>query len=450
MGDFMTYELSPQSAFTASLFHGNLPGGWSLSSIGRILKVVEYGLNEPVDASGDTPIVGMRDLFRGAVNLQNLSTVNSRGKDWSSLKLHRGDILLNRTNSPDLVGKVGIVREDSDAVFASYLVRLQVDHLRAYPEYVAYWLNSDIAQRALKRLSTRGVSQANINPTEFQKHCPIPLPPIEEQKKIAAILRTWDEATEKFMAAHGAKLKRHRVLTTMLVFGCRQVRDFPTTTEVIPYRWFSLPASWTCPRISELAKEISERNVRLERFEVLSCSKHDGFVRSLDYFKKQIFSNDLANYKKIWRGDFGFPSNHIEEGSIGLQNLVDIGVVSPIYTVFRMNPGKVNTEYAFAVLKTELYRHIFEATTSSSVDRRGSLRWSEFSRLPFPLPPVEEQQAIADVLRTSRAELDALSEEIRAVGRQKRGLMQKLLTGEWRVRVDSTAESHTTQEISHG
>ena len=117
------------------------------------------------------------------------------------------------------------------------------------------------------------------------------------------------------------------------------------------HRWFNLPASWTCLSIGQLAKEVTERNAGSGPVEVLSCSKHDGFVRSLDYFKKQVFSSDLANYKKIWCGDFGFPSNHIEEGSIGLQNMVDVGVVSPIYTVFRMNPRKVNNEYAFAVLK---------------------------------------------------------------------------------------------------
>ena len=100
----------------------------------------------------------------------------------------------------------------------------------------------------------------------------------------------------------------------------------------------------------------------------------------------------------------------------------------------------MNSEYAFAVLKTDLYRHIFEVSTSASVDRRGSLRWSEFSRLPFPVPPLEEQEAIADVLRTSRRELDAITDEIEAVSRQKRGLMQKLLTGEWRVNTTEATE----------
>ena len=265
----------------------------------------------------------------------------------------------------------------------------------------------------------------------------VELPSLKEQCKIAEILRTWDEAIERLEALRAAKLHRHRALTHLLVFGTRQLERFRTTDAVTTHRWFTLPASWGSKAIGTLAREISERNIDAEPHEVLSCSKYDGFVRSLEYFKKQVFSADLSGYKIIWRGDFGFPSNHVEEGSIGLQNLTDIGVVSPIYTVFRFPPKKVDTNYAYAVLKTGLYRHIFEVNTSASVDRRGSLRWSEFSKLPFPVPPLAEQKAIAEVLRTAQSELDAINAEIEALTCQKRGLMQKMLTGEWRVKVEA-------------
>ena len=116
-----------------------------------------------------------------------------------------------------------------------------------------------------------------------------------------------------------------------------------------------------------------------------------------------------------------------------MQNVTDVGLVSRIYTVFRFTTDKIDTDYSFAVLKTSLYRHIFQVSTSASVDRRGSLRWRDFSKLPFPLPSLDEQNAIADTLRTARDELGALKTGIEALTHQKRGLMQKLLTGEWRV-----------------
>ena len=263
----------------------------------------------------------------------------------------------------------------------------------------------------------------------------IALPPLPEQRRIAEILRTWDEAIEELEALRAAKDRRCDALTYSMVFGARQFLDFVGQGRARMHRWFDLPSSWDCKPVGEIAAEMSERNGDGEH-EVLSCSKYDGFVRSLEYFKKQVFSSDLSGYKVIRRGEFGFPSNHVEEGSIGLQNLVDTGLVSPIYTVFRFDPEVVDNEYAFAVLKTSSYRHIFEVSTSSSVDRRGSLRWSEFSKIPFPLPPLEEQRAIMAVIRAARADVQATMREITALQRQKRGLMQKLLTGEWRVSVD--------------
>lgn len=312
---------------------------------------------------------------------------------------------------------------------------LAVDEIEPHclPDYLFEVLQS--LKSRLERSATHGGVFTNLT-TEILRDFTFLLPPLPEQRKIAAILRTWDEALEKLAALRAAKQKRHSALTHALVFGQRQLAPFRHAGDWNKQRWFSLPASWPCKKIGALAEEVSERADTTASNEVLSCSKHDGFVRSLEYFKKQVFSADLSGYKKIWRNDFGFPSNHVEEGSIGLQNLVEVGLVSPIYTVFRFEPTRVDPRYAFAVLKTETYRHIFEVSTSASVDRRGSLRWREFALLPFPVPPLAEQEAIAEVIETSRTEVALVDAEIDALTRQKRGLMQKLLTGAWRVRTE--------------
>jgi type I restriction enzyme S subunit len=352
----------------------------------------------------------------------------------SEFVLTPDDMLVAMTEqAPGLLGSTLFVPDDRIYLHNQRLglIRLK-DESRLCKNYLHYFFSLPAIRRQISAEST-GTKVKHTSPDRLYGIRLSP-PPLPEQRKIAEILRTWDAAIQKLEALRAAKERRHRALTHSLVFGTRQLDRFRTTDEVAAHRWFTLPANWGVKPIGKLAREISERNGDAEQHEVLSCSKYDGFVRSLEYFKKQVFSADLSGYKKIWRGDFGFPSNHVEEGSIGLQNLIDVGVVSPIYTIFRFDPGKVDGDYAFAVLKTGLYRHIFEVSTSASVDRRGSLRWSEFSKLPFPVPSLAEQKAIAEVLRTAKAELDALNTEIEALTRQKRGLMQKLLTGEWRVK----------------
>jgi type I restriction enzyme S subunit len=406
----------------------------------RVCTVITKGTTPPsseIASEGQVPFLRVNNLTIGGARgtRGDLIFVSRKAheKSLARSKVYPGDTLMNIVGPP--LGKITKV----DRTYSEYNINQAIliyrpDSSKVDDDYLYYYLSHSETQKWFDLRAKKTSGQKNLT-IEICKQLPVALPDLDEQRRIAALLRTWDETIEKLEALRAAKQKRHRTLTHSLVFGTRQLKGFLSASEANDYRWFSLPSSWCVEPVGKLAHEISERSAEADAHEVLSCSKHDGFVRSLEYFKKQVFSSDLTGYKKIWRGDFGFPSNHVEEGSIGLQNLVDVGVVSPIYTVFRFNPERVNVDYAFAVLKTELYRHIFEVNTSASVDRRGSLRWSEFSKLPFPLPPLAEQVAVAEVLRTAKAELDGLAYEIKLLNQQKCGLMQKLLTGEWRVNV---------------
>lgn len=408
--------------------------GWHLLSVEQICERVSVGIVVQPAQYYVEDGNGIR-AFRSA----NISENRILNEKWVYISpdghaanaksaLRTGDVLVVRSGAP---GTACVVTPEFDGANCIDIVFARPDQNWVLPEYLAEYTNSAVGKRHVLG-NKGGLALQHFNVGAY-KAMSVLLPPIPEQRKITEILRTWDEAIEKLEALRAAKTTRLTALTQRLVFGKGRLSGHTNGADTVAYRWFMLPADWKCEPINAIAEEVSERHLGDAPIEVLSCSKYDGFVRSLDYFKKQVFSSDLDGYKKIWRNDFGFPSNHVEEGSIGLQDIVDVGLVSPIYTVFRFDPTKIIPEYAFAVLKTAIYRHIFEVSTSASVDRRGSLRWSEFSKLPFPLPSKAEQVAIMEVLRTGRAEIAALTQQIQAVTDQKRGLMQKLLTGEWRV-----------------
>ncbi|ANL71099.1 type 1 restriction-modification system protein HsdS [Rhizobium phaseoli] len=413
---------------------GVLPASWDVVSLEDVTDAnapIRYGVVQiGPDTPGGVPIIPIKHIQRVAdVPLHRASLEIE--KRYAGSRVRGGDVLLSVKGT---VGAVGVVPDGFEGNIAREIARLRPKS-SCDADFLALQLEAGHTQR---RIESKIVGSTRL---EFSIHAvrdfPIALPQsVGEQREIAAVLRTWDDAIAKLELLYEAKEHQHRALTHLMVFGKRQFGRFRAADEMTPHRWFTLPSCWDCKPIGELANEISERNADGRAYEVLSCSKYEGFVRSLEYFKKQVFSADLSGYKKIWRGDFGFPSNHVEEGSIGLQNITDVGVVSPIYTVFRFASDTVNADYAFAVLKTGLYRHIFEVSTSASVDRRGSLRWNEFSKLPFPVPSLAEQTAIAEVLQTAQAELDILTTEINLLIGQKRGLMQKLLTGAWRVNLE--------------
>ncbi|BCN99252.1 restriction endonuclease subunit S [Escherichia coli] len=261
-------------------------------------------------------------------------------------------------------------------------------------------------------------------------------PPVAEQKKMAQILSTWDKAisvTEKLLTN---SQQQKKALMQQLLTGKKRLGLPAGSYEFKITRYGSIPKDWDYPAIKEICTQVSEKNSAAVDHPVLSCSKYDGFVDSLKYFNKKVYSDDLSGYRLIHRGCFGFPSNHIEEGSIGLQNLYDTGIVSPIYVVFRASPTKVDNSYLYAVLKTDHYKQIFGAATNASVDRRGSLRWKEFNQIHVPLPPLKEQQKISAVLSAADAEITTLEKKLACLKDEKKALMQQLLTGKRRVKVD--------------
>ena len=270
----------------------------------------------------------------------------------------------------------------------------------------------------------------------------ISLPDECEQEAVASALECWDAAIQETEQLITAKQKRTKSLSNDLLFGhVRFARENTHSRQVL--HWFSCPSDWKVVEIGKVAREISAINGGGDDLPVLSCTKYDGLVDSLAYFDKQVFSHNTSKYKVVRHGQFAYATNHIEEGSIGYQNRVPIGLVSPIYTVFQADSGRVDDGYLYKLLKTEKLRQIFAANTNASVDRRGSLRWKEFERIHIPLPSLDEQRKITTLLDEATREVSLLKAKSRALRLQKRGLMQKLLTGQWRLPISEKAEVST-------
>ena len=169
---------------------------FKLAPVSHFCGPPQYGLSIPAVPDGDVPIVGMKDLIGGRVDVSNVAKIKINGEAYQSYGLNAGDLLLNRTNSRELVGKLAIWDYDKsvEAVFASYLVRYPIRTEIADPRYVINALHLGRTRHQIERLITPGVSQANINASAFYEEVAIPLPPLAEQRRIADILDAWDRA----------------------------------------------------------------------------------------------------------------------------------------------------------------------------------------------------------------------------------------------------------------
>lgn len=390
----------------------------------------QYGLSEAADPAGDRLYIGMGQLQDGRVVAKgaNRLTVSAEVADRYALSL--GDVLFNRTNSLELVGKTAIVNDPSlvGSVFASYLVRLNVDRERYDPRFLNLWMNTRNNVARLRRLATPGVAQFNIRPSLLAERFLVPAWPLRQQRVVADVDELLGRIADGIEKQIVAKRTFKRGLMQQLLTGRKRFPEFVKSTERQPGHFGTVPTDWDLVHIGDIAKEVKTRGA-VDGSVVYSCTKHDGLVPSLEYFGKQVFSRNLDGYKRLQAGDFAYATNHIEEGSIGLlREGQPPGLVSPMYTVFRPD-DRVNPEFLYALLKTESYRRVFESRMSASVDRRGSLRWNKFSRIKVGLPSIDEQNRVADTLRLADLEIDQLAQLHELVEAQRRALLSKLLSG---------------------
>ena len=170
---------------------GPVPESWELRPIGEFARQLQYGLSVRGAESGRYPILRMNCQQDGRVLFRELQYVDVDCETATTYRLNPNDLLFNRTNSYELVGRTAIVEQKTDAVFASYLVRVSVDETRLCPQFLNYFLNWDSAQSELKKLASRGVSQANISAGKLRGF-EVPVPSLDEQRGIVDVFDAID------------------------------------------------------------------------------------------------------------------------------------------------------------------------------------------------------------------------------------------------------------------
>jgi type I restriction enzyme S subunit len=400
----------------------DLPSGWDLVSVGDLLLSTQYGMNCPTVENGSTAIVGMKDIRDGRVLARDLARTNVNKDDLASYSLKRGDLLINRTNSLDQVGKVGLVDADRDDVFASYLVRLRVNTALVDSEYLNYWLNSDLAQRTIKRIATPAVGQANINPTEFQKYCLVPLPPEPQRARIVEVLSTWDDAIDQLARLIEIKNERLRGMLAECVSDARQAAksdDWERVTLDNVAALVQQRVSWD--------EQATYRLITVKR----ACG---GLTFRGDRRGHEILTKDMYTVRA---GDFLISKRQVVHGAWAMVSPEFDGAhVSKEYACLRAKPGKLWMPYFDWLSRTNRLQHeAFICSYGVDIEKMVlNVEW--LLQTPLLLPrSIETQKAMAVGLDCLQREVQLLQAQMEALRRQKRGLMQKLLTGELRVPV---------------
>ena len=259
------------------------------------------------------------------------------------------------------------------------------------------------------------------------KRLTIDFPPLPEQHKIAEILRTWDEAIEKLEALRKANLKRRTWLRSHLFMGRTRLPGYT--------------GEWREVTLGEVLTEHCLKGTGVE--EVFSVSVHKGLVNQIEHLGRSFAAAKTGHYNRVLPDDIVYTKSPTGDFPLGIIKRSKISaevIVSPLYGVFTPATralGIILDGLFESPIAVRNYLHPLVQKGAKNTIAITNRRFLE-GKLRLPMDHAE-QSAIAEVVEVSQAELTAIEAEIKALTCQKRGLMQKLLTGEWRVDVSSSA-----------
>lgn len=380
------------------------------------------GIYKSIESYGaGTPILRITDFDNdGNLVSESLQKLELSQNEVNCYQLNEGDIVINRVNSLTHLGKSILWRaSETEIVYESNMMRIQPHSPEILPEFLIRILQSDNAREHFRKVAKRAVAQCSINQQDV-KALTFPLPTIFEQKKIAQILSTWDKAiatTEKLLEN---SQKQKQALMQQLLTGKKRLHGFSD--------------NWKHTKLKVLIEEGKLRNQNLAVDRVLSVTNHSGFVLPEDQFSKRVASDNVSNYKIVKRGQYGYNPSRLNVGSFARLDDYEIGILSPMYVVFSIDEYKLNSDFFYNWMQSNEAKQRIKNSTQGSV--RDSVGFDALSSFSIKLPPLTEQLKIASVLNVADKGIQTIQTKLNFLKEEKKALMQQLLTGKRRVKVE--------------
>lgn len=286
--------------------------------------------------------------------------------------------------------------------------------LKPKNEYSIGYLTEALESIRYEKYNT-GTAQPKLNKEVCSKIL-VPLPPLPEQRKIAEILSTWDEAIAQTKALIEQLKLRNKGLAQQLLTGKKRLKGFS--------------GEWKEVKAEYIFKNHTDKSHNGD-LEVLSATQENGVIpRSQNNIDIKFDPTTLHTYKKVEKGDFVISLRSFQGG---IEFSEYEGLVSPAYTVLKEVEPISKTFYRI-YLKTETFINRLNTIIYGIRDGK-QIGYKDFSTLKIPHPSIEEQEGIAEILEVGIQELNGYESHLEFLQEQKKGLMQKLLTGEVRVKV---------------
>ena len=409
-----------------------LAKNWHTRKLGELVASAEAGVsvngeNRPAGPE-EFGVLKISSVTEGIFRPEENKIIRTEELQRAAVHPQAGRILVSRSNTEALVGASAYVDCDQPQLFLpDKLWQLQpAANDQIHMRWLSYWLSSEATRSSLSKLATgTSGSMKNIGKDQLLS-LPVPVPPKREQRRIAQILSTWDQAIA--------------VAERLLANSQRCTRDLMASVLSGRRRFPGFSDKWQYVDLDTVFERVTRKNT-IQNTNVLTISAEHGLISQRDYFNKSVASANLSGYTLLHRYDFAYNKSYsagYPMGAIKPLMAYDAGVVSSLYLCFRMR-SDVDADFDF-------FRHYFEAgllnqeiegIAQEGARNHGLLNVSvtDFFKLQLHIPTAPEQRRIAEVINVAKAEEARLQAQVRALRQEKAALMSQLLTGKRRVKL---------------
>lgn len=398
---------------------GIVPEDWSEYTIGECLERVE----RPVDVQADEMYtqIGIRSHGKGLFYKEPVTgeSLGNKAVYWVEPDCFVLNIVFawEQAISKTTQNEVGMIGSHRFPMYRPIDGRVDVDYL------ITYMLTKR-GKDILEAASPGGAGRnRTLGQDRFMKN-KIILPSVEEQRRIAETLTAQNKTIELKEKLLAEKQRQKKYLMQQLLTGKKRLPGFDD--------------KWRYVELGNISKKQKQKNKQFEYSLVLSNSAQHGIIPQTEQFDKEIANEErIDGYYIVHNGFFVYnPRISVTApcGPINRNETGQTGVMSPLYTVFAVESEYINNDFLKQYFSSSCwYRHMKSVANYGARHDRMSVSDEDFFLMPIPVPSMEEQQAIAQVLFTADKEIELLQQDLEQEKQKKKVLMQLLLTGIVRV-----------------
>ena len=406
-----------------------VPKGWEEVQFSSIVKETQLGTTER--HKGEVceeaiPLLKMGNLTWGSFNLTNLELI-PRAKVDKNLILKKGDFLFNTRNTPELVGKSAVWDgRIKEITFDNNINRITFTE-KVDSFYLRYYLNFGKGKSKINSLPAGSTSVAAIYWKDL-KNIKVIIPPLPEQQKIAKILSTWDKAISTTERLIDNSTQQKKALMQQLLTGKKRLLDDNGER---------FEGEFNQHRLSELVnidkKSLGKNTPENYEFEYISLSDVSTGTISKS-LERHVFSSAPSRARRIVKeNDLLLATVRPNlKGFAKARKEHDGFVASTGFAVLSAKKD-VSSDYVYHYLFSH---HLTGQINALVVGSNYPINSSDVGSLKILCPPLEEQQKIATVLTNADKEIELLEQQLADLQQEKKALMQQLLTGKKRVRIN--------------